>query len=103
MTEPIGMLIWLLKKVEESLAVTPSDGWWIDSGLTRHISTSKEHVVEFREKKVGDWKLYMGNSSWVHILGEAIMKLPLPSEVLLPLMMSSMPATSGVTSFPCLR
>ncbi|ERM97802.1 hypothetical protein AMTR_s00116p00140640 [Amborella trichopoda] len=39
---------------------------------------SKEHVVDFREKKVGDWKLYMRNSSWVHILDEATMKLPLP-------------------------
>ncbi|ERM97766.1 hypothetical protein AMTR_s00116p00069020, partial [Amborella trichopoda] len=65
--------------VEESPTVTPSDGWWIDLGETRHITTSKEHVVDFREKKVGDWKLYMGNTSWVHILGVAIVKLPLPS------------------------
>ncbi|ERN15743.1 hypothetical protein AMTR_s00039p00067100 [Amborella trichopoda] len=65
--------------VEETLSITPSDDWWIDLGATRHITTSKEHVMDFREKKVGDWKLYMGNSSWVHIFGEATVKLPLPS------------------------
>ncbi|ERM95667.1 hypothetical protein AMTR_s00023p00201520 [Amborella trichopoda] len=99
MKEPIGRLIWLLKKgphqrrwrgeanhpkdvavvVEEYLMVTPSDGCWIETGTIRHITTGKERVLVFREKKVGDWKLYMGNSSWVHNVGEATVKLSLPN------------------------
>ncbi|ERN05988.1 hypothetical protein AMTR_s00143p00056630 [Amborella trichopoda] len=51
----------------------------MDSGATRYITKSNEHMVDFREKKVGDWKLRMGNSSEVHILGEATVKLPLLS------------------------
>ncbi|ERN04687.1 hypothetical protein AMTR_s00076p00154680 [Amborella trichopoda] len=65
--------------IKESLLVTPSDGYWIDLGATRHITTSKEIVMNFKERNVSDWKLYMGNSSWVHILVKATVKLPLSS------------------------
>ncbi|ERM99355.1 hypothetical protein AMTR_s00108p00138790 [Amborella trichopoda] len=59
--------------------MSPPNEWWVDSGATRHITNTKNNMVEFKENDDGVGKLFMGNSSSIHILREWTIKHPLPS------------------------
>ena len=53
----------------------PSDNWWIDSGATHHITRSKELFIDLKEKKIGEYKVYMRNDTYSDVLGERNCKL----------------------------
>ncbi|ERN17879.1 hypothetical protein AMTR_s00047p00216220 [Amborella trichopoda] len=55
--------------VEELLMVSSRNKWWLDSRATRHITNTKNNMVEFKEKGDGAEKLFVGNSSSINILG----------------------------------
>ena len=60
----------------EVMIIEPSsDNWWIDSVATCHIVRSKELFVDLKEKKIGEYKVYMRNNTYSDVLGERNCKL----------------------------
>jgi hypothetical protein len=52
------------------MAESTTNTWWINSAATRHITRSREFFVDFKEKSVGEHKVYMGNNTYNDVLGE---------------------------------
>lgn len=60
----------------EVMIIEPSsDNWWIDSVVTRHIARSKELFVDLKEKKIGEYKVYMRNNTYSDVLDKRTCKL----------------------------
>ncbi|GJY00710.1 pol polyprotein [Tanacetum coccineum] len=62
-----------------NLVGTNHVGWWIDTGVTRHVCTDKSMFHSFRAVDNGH-KLYMGNSATADIKGEGDVVLKMTSE-----------------------
>nr|GEX46471.1 hypothetical protein [Tanacetum cinerariifolium] len=56
-----------------------NNGWWVDTGATRHVCADKSMIHSFRAVDDGD-KLYMGNSETADIKGEGDVILKRTSE-----------------------
>jgi hypothetical protein len=67
---------------ETMIAEPTSSSWWIDSTATRHITRSREFFVDFKEKVVGEHKVYMGNNTYSNVLGEGKCKISIKGSVI---------------------
>ncbi|KAK0571052.1 hypothetical protein LWI29_010329 [Acer saccharum] len=56
--------------VSEALIVESENQWWMDSGATRHVCKDKNSFFIFKDKALGEHRLYMGNNTYVDVLGE---------------------------------
>ncbi|KAM1500447.1 hypothetical protein ACFX10_023002 [Malus domestica] len=65
----------LILTVSEALIAEDQGQWWIDSGATRHVSKDKSCFINFKEKALGEHRLYMGNNTYVDVLGEGDCKI----------------------------
>ncbi|GJV61679.1 retrovirus-related pol polyprotein from transposon TNT 1-94 [Tanacetum coccineum] len=54
---------------EVNLVGSNNSGWWVDTGVTRHVCADKSMFYSFRAVDNGE-KLYMGNSAIADIKGE---------------------------------
>ncbi|GJW63074.1 pol polyprotein [Tanacetum coccineum] len=64
---------------EVNLVGSNNNGWWIDTGATRHVCADKSMFHSFRAVDNGQ-KLYMGNSATADIKGEGDVVLKMTSE-----------------------
>ena len=72
-------------KITKAMMVEPtSSSWWIDSATTRHITRSRVFFfwVDFKEKAVGEHKVYMGNNTYSDVLGEGKCKIYVKGSVI---------------------
>jgi hypothetical protein len=60
---------------EVMMAEPTSNSWWIDLAATRHITRDREFFVDFKEKAVGEHKVYMGNNTYSDVLDEGKCKI----------------------------
>ncbi|GJS98759.1 retrovirus-related pol polyprotein from transposon TNT 1-94 [Tanacetum coccineum] len=63
---------------EVNLVGSNNNGWWVDTGATRHVCADKSMFHSFRA--VDGHKLYMGNSATADIKGERDVILKMTSE-----------------------
>ena len=57
--------------ITETLVIeSPSTSWWVDSAAIRHIARNRELFVDFKEKQLGEHRVYMGNNTYSDVLGE---------------------------------
>ncbi|KAK0606530.1 hypothetical protein LWI29_000218 [Acer saccharum] len=61
--------------VSEALIVESENHWWMDSGATRHVCKDKNSFFVFKDKALGEHRLYMGNNTYVDVLGEGDCKI----------------------------
>lgn len=61
---------------------TDIDGWWIDSGATRHIAKTKQGLTEFEELKKGEQRIFMGNNTYLDVVGIGSYRLDLGDSVM---------------------
>ena len=45
--------------------------WWVDFAATRHIARNHELFIDFKEKKLGEHRVYTRNNIYSDILGES--------------------------------
>ncbi|GKB92887.1 retrovirus-related pol polyprotein from transposon TNT 1-94, partial [Tanacetum coccineum] len=64
---------------EVNLVFSKNSGWWVDTGVTRHVCADKSMFHSFRAVDNGE-KLYMGNSATADIKGEGDVILKMTSE-----------------------
>ncbi|GKD42037.1 retrovirus-related pol polyprotein from transposon TNT 1-94 [Tanacetum coccineum] len=64
---------------EVNLVGSNNSGWWVDTGVTRHVCADKSMFHSFRAVDNGE-KLYMGNSTTADIKGEGDVILKMTSE-----------------------
>nr|GEZ14757.1 cytochrome 89A2 [Tanacetum cinerariifolium] len=64
---------------EVNLVGANNSGWWVDTGVTRHVCADKSMFHSFRAVENGE-KLYMGNSASADIKGEGDVILKMTSE-----------------------
>ncbi|GJV62109.1 retrovirus-related pol polyprotein from transposon TNT 1-94 [Tanacetum coccineum] len=64
---------------EVNLVGSNNSGWWVDTGVTRHVCADKSMFHSFRAVDNGE-KLYMGNSATADIKGEGDVILKMTSE-----------------------
>jgi hypothetical protein len=60
---------------EVMMSEPTTNSWWIDSSATRHIIRSQEFFLDFKEKVVGERKVYMCNNTYSDVLGEGKCKI----------------------------
>ncbi|KAK1422305.1 hypothetical protein QVD17_25324 [Tagetes erecta] len=63
---------------EVNIADEKPQGWYVDTGATRHVCGDKNLFNMFKEMK-GDQKLYMGNKATANIMGEGDVILKMTS------------------------
>uniref|UniRef100_A0A2N9HAA9 CCHC-type domain-containing protein n=1 Tax=Fagus sylvatica TaxID=28930 RepID=A0A2N9HAA9_FAGSY len=57
--------------ITEALVIeSPPTSWWVDSATTRLIARNRELFVDFKEKQLGEHRVYMGNNTYNDVLGE---------------------------------
>jgi hypothetical protein len=61
--------------IEVMMDKPTSNSWWINSVATRHITKDQEFFVDFKEKAVGEHKVYMGNNTYNNVLGKGKCKI----------------------------
>uniref|UniRef100_A0A2N9IS84 Retrovirus-related Pol polyprotein from transposon TNT 1-94-like beta-barrel domain-containing protein n=1 Tax=Fagus sylvatica TaxID=28930 RepID=A0A2N9IS84_FAGSY len=61
---------------------SPSTSWWVDSAATRHIARNRELFVDFKEKQLGEHRVYMGNNTYSDVLGEGKCKFSIGDSVI---------------------
>jgi hypothetical protein len=66
---------------EVMMAELTTNSWWIDSAATRHITRDREFFVDFKEKAVGEHKVYMGNNTYSDVLSEGKCKISVKGSV----------------------
>ncbi|GKF24390.1 hypothetical protein Tco_0076712 [Tanacetum coccineum] len=64
---------------EVNLVGSNNNGWWVDTGATRHVCANKSLFHSFRAVDNGE-KLYMGNSATADIKGEGDVILKMTSK-----------------------
>jgi hypothetical protein len=67
---------------EVMMAEPTTNSWWIDSAATRHITRCREFFVDFKDKAVGEHKVYMGNNTYSDVLGEGKCKISVNGSVI---------------------
>ena len=63
---------------EVNLVGTNPQEWWIDTGATRHVCSTREHFSTFKPVSTGE-KMYMANSATSAIMGEGSVVLKMTS------------------------
>ncbi|GKB82920.1 zinc finger, CCHC-type containing protein [Tanacetum coccineum] len=80
--EDVDMIVMVSDVVamisEVNLVGSNNNGWWVDTGTTRHVGVDKSMFHSFRA--VDGQKLYMGNSATTDIKGEGDVILNMTSE-----------------------
>ena len=61
---------------------TDVSGWWIDSGATHHISKTKDGLTEFTELKKGENRVFMGNNTYLEVVGIGTYKLDVGNSIM---------------------
>ena len=61
---------------------TDVSGWWIDSGATHHISKTKDGLTEFTELKKGEKRVFMGNNTYLEVVGIGTYKLDVRNSIM---------------------
>ncbi|GKB98748.1 pol polyprotein [Tanacetum coccineum] len=70
----------MISMVSDVIAmISNNNGWWVDTGVTRHVCADKSMFHSFRAVNNGE-KLYMGNSATADIKGEGDVILKMTSE-----------------------
>jgi hypothetical protein len=67
---------------EVMMAKPTLSSWWIDSVAIRHIARSREFFVDFKEKAIGEHKVYMGNNPYSDVLGEGKCKISIKGSII---------------------
>lgn len=52
-----------------------SDGWWIDSGATKHIARTRQGMVESKAVNPKEYRIYMGNDAYTEVQAIGTYKL----------------------------
>lgn len=65
----------LILTISEALIAEGEEQWCVDSGATRHVCKDKSFFININEKAQGEHRLYMGNNTYIDVLGEGDCKL----------------------------
>ena len=69
--------------ITEALVIEyPPTSWWVDSAATRHIARNRELFVDFKEKQLGEHRVYMENNTYNDVLGEGRCKFSIGNSVI---------------------
>ena len=69
--------------ITEALVIEyPPTSWWVDSTATRHIARNRELFVDFKEKQLGEHRVYMEHNTYNDVLGEGRCKFSIGNSVI---------------------
>jgi hypothetical protein len=57
----------LIMVTECNFSSPVSDGWWIDSGATKHIARTRRGMVESKAVNPKEYRIYMGNDAYTEV------------------------------------